>query len=243
MGASRFELNAEASREQLPPTLSASLPFLLQLTSPTLPVGAYSYSEGLEYLVDNGTIATSIDLSNWIKQELSYGMIPVETAITARSYDAMLVKNLEQLKYWNAWLSAMRDTREIREQSWQMGQSLARLMCSLEPNLVPLIDTIGSPCNFATMFAVAAAQWQITVDATLLGYLHSWLTNIVNAGVKLIPLGQTAGQALLIELYPTLRQTTKRCLELSDDDLYSCSWGTAIASMNHETLYSRLFRS
>ncbi|MEM9218829.1 MAG: urease accessory protein UreF [Cyanobacteria bacterium P01_F01_bin.150] len=220
-----------------------ALPFLLQLASPALPVGAYSYSEGLEFLVETGTITTDTELESWIRQELSYGAIRIETAVLARMYRAFLIQDLETTGNWNRWLSAMRETKELREQNWQMGQALARLMRSLQPDLVAPLDAIGHPHNFSTVFAVAAVHWKIELEAALLGYLHSWMTNLMNAGIKLIPLGQTAGQNLLVDLYPTLRQTIQQGLELSDDELYSCSWGAAIASMNHETLYSRLFRS
>ena len=237
------EKNIEAQRSHPPLCSSDALPFLLQLASPALPVGAYSYSEGLEFLVDNGTITAVTALEHWITQELSYGTIRLETAVMARSYNAMVAEDWDMLRYWNNWLSAVRDTRELREQSWQMGQALARLLRTLEPELAQVLDEVGQPYNFATVFAISAARWHIEPEAMLLGYLHSWITNLVNAGIKLIPLGQTAGQTLLIQLYPTLRQTVQHCLAVDDDDLYGCSWGTAIASMNHETLYSRLFRS
>ena len=222
---------------------SESLLFLLQLASPALPVGAYSYSEGLEYLVEQGIITTDQALTEWIRHELSYGAMRIEASVLARIHHAMVAQDIETICYWNRWLSAMRETKELREQSWQMGQAFVRLMRSLEPTLVPLLDTIGPPYTFATVFSVTAAHWTIEMDATLLGYLHSWITNLVNAAIKLVPLGQTAGQQVLVQLYPTLRQTVQQCLSLSDDDLYCCSWGSAIASMNHETLYSRLFRS
>ena len=249
MCASQFEIqsgkpnNDESMRSQPLRTSLEALPFLLQLASPALPVGAYSYSEGLEFLIDNGMLTTATALEHWLNKELSYGAMRLETAVIVRVHRAMMAQDIATIRHWNHWLSAIRDTQELREQSWQMGQALARLLRSLEPELVSLLDQIGTPHNFATTFAITAVQWQIGIETTLLGYLHSWISNLVNAGIKLIPLGQTAGQSLLIQLYPTLQQTVQACLELDDDDLYSCSWGTAIASMNHETLYSRLFRS
>lgn len=84
---------------------------------------------------------------------------------------------------------------------------------------------------------------QINQEAAILGYLRSWATNLINAGVKLIPLGQTAGQRLLLDLHPNLSQAAQEILTLDDDDLYGCGWGLALASMAHETQYTRLFRS
>ena len=106
-----------------------------------------------------------------------------------------------------------------------------------------MIHACGEPCNFAIAFGMAAASWQIDLEAAVLGYFHSWATNLMNAGVKLIPLGQTAGQQLLLVLQSSLSEAAQAVLALDDEDLCSCGWGLAIASMTHEVQYSRLFRS
>ena len=216
---------------------------LLQLTSPSLPVGAYSYSEGLETLVYQGVIADPSSLQQWLIQELEYGAIRLETAVLARTYQAAQDNDLPTINYWNQWLSAARETEELRQQSWQMGQSLRRLLLQLQSDFVCFFPDTDTPCNFAIAFAIAAAYWQIEPQAAVLGYLHSWASNLVTAGVKLIPLGQTQGQQVLFALYPSLEQTAVASLKLENEELSSCSWGLAIASMNHETLYTRLFRS
>ena len=220
---------------------------LLQLVSPALPVGAYSYSEGLETLVQTGAIANCTALEHWLTQELRQGAIRLETAVVARVYTAAIQQDFATLHYWNQWLSAFRETEEMRQQSWQMGRSLVRLLQSLQPSpqtsVQTLITACGDPCNFAVAFGIAAAAWQIDRASTCLGYLHSWTANLVNASVRLIPLGQTQGQQLLLSLYPQIEQTATEILELPEEDFGSCSWGLAIASMTHETLYSRLFRS
>lgn len=226
-----------------------SLLCLLQLTSPALPVGAYSYSEGLEALVDAGAIANEQSLKHWLKQELHFGAIRLEAAVMVRVHRAVQLKDFKALGYWNAWLSAARETEELRFSSWQMGQSLLRLLLKIpqgtqSASLQTLVDAAGSPCNFAVAFGIATAHWQIdSPDSALLGYLHSWATNLIAAGVKLIPLGHTAGQQLLLELHPTLICATQGILVLADDDLNACGWGLALASMAHETQYTRLFRS
>ena len=224
---------------------------LLQLVSPALPVGAYSYSEGLETLVQTGAIANCTTLEHWLTQELRQGAIRLETAVVARVYTAVIQQDFSTLNYWNQWLSAFRETEEMRQQSWQMGRSLVRLLQALQPQALQtsshsvqaLIAACGEPCNFAVAFGIAAAAWQIDRASASLGYLHSWTGNLVNASVRLIPLGQTQGQQLLLSLYPQLEQTAIEVLELSEEEFGSCSWGLAIASMTHETLYSRLFRS
>lgn len=220
---------------------------LLQLASPTLPVGAYSYSDGLETLVENALINNSKSLKYWLEQELDYGAIRLEAAVMLRAYRSATNNNFDDLGYWNAWLSAAKETAELRSQSQQMGNSLMRLLLDLQhpgkTSLAELATAAGSPCNYAIAFGIAAATWQIDITSATLGYLHSWASNLIGAGVKLIPLGQTAGQQLLLELNSNIDAATQEILTLEDDDLSSCGWGLALASMSHETQYTRLFRS
>jgi urease accessory protein len=216
---------------------------LLQLVSPALPVGAYSYSEGLETLVQSETIVDLPSLSHWLTQELYHGTIRLEAMALLNAYQAFEADNYAALSHWNDWLSALRETEEIREQSWQMGRSLTRLMLQLQPELKPAILACGEHCNFAIAFAIAAHHWQIEPRTAVLGYLHSWIANLVNAGIRLIPLGQTQGQHLLLNLYPQMEKVVDAVLQQTENELWNCSWGLSIASMQHETLYSRLFRS
>ena len=215
---------------------------LLQLASPTLPIGAYSYSEGLETLVDAAQITSASSLDHWLRRELSYGAVRVEAAVMIRAHRAILAEDFSGLTDWNHWLSAARETEELRSQSWQMGRSLLRLAQDLQPNEVTQ-RLLQEECNFAIAFGTIAAHWQIDEPSATLGYLYSWATNLISAGVKLIPLGQTAGQRLLLDLGEAFEQATPEILTLPDGELGSCGWGLALASMRHETLYSRLFRS
>lgn len=224
-------------------TTDRNLLYLLQLVSPALPVGAYSYSEGLETLVETKIINDSESLKHWLTQELRYGAIRLETAVMLRAYRAVKTQDLTALSYWNNWLSAARETEELRAQSQQMGGSLIRLLKELQPQVKPIITALGNPCNFAIAFGIASASWEINSQAALLGYLHSWVSNLITAGIKLIPLGQTAGQLLLLELQELISTTTVEVMNLHDDELSCCSWGLSLASMGHEQQYSRLFRS
>ncbi|MFO8038680.1 MAG: urease accessory UreF family protein, partial [Sodalinema sp.] len=106
----------------------SSLLNLLQLTSPALPLGAYNYSEGLETLVEQQQIADAAQLGRWLEMELQFGAIAVEGAILVRAYQALLNSDIATLVYWNHWLTASRDSRELQQQSWQMGNSLLRLL-------------------------------------------------------------------------------------------------------------------
>jgi urease accessory protein len=227
----------------LQPTNHIQLLRLLQLASPLLPVGSYSYSEGLESLISQGIINNRATLQAWIEQELEFGAIRIETAMMDRAYLAGIEADFLKLQYWNQWLSAARESEELRLQSWQMGGSLAKLAIELTPSIQVLIAPITPPSNYAIIFGVVAQSWQIDEQTTIAAYLHSWATNLIGAGVKLIPLGQTAGQQLLWQLQPKIDLLTQIIPTLTDDDLYACSWGLSLASMQHETLYSRLFRS
>ncbi len=206
-------------------------------------MGAYSYSEGLETLVEIKIIHDAQSLKHWLTQELRYGAIRVEAAVMLRGYLAVKTQDLAALSYWNSWLSAARETEELRNQSQQMGGSLIRLLKELQPQIVPVVKALDKPCNYAIAFGIAAANWEINREAALLGYLHGWVSNLITAGIKLIPLGQTAGQLLLLELQELISTTTVEIINLHDDELSCCSWGLSLASMGHEQQYTRLFRS
>jgi urease accessory protein len=216
---------------------------ILQLASPGLPVGAYSYSEGLEMLVEKGIISDSASLKHWLEAELRYGAVRLDAAVMVRAAQSANIDNIAKLCYWNLWLSAARETQELRTSSWQMGRSLSQLLGKLQPEIMPLVNAVGEPCNYAIAFGIAAAHWQINIKAALLAYLHSWASNLMTAGVKLIPLGQTAGQELLLDLQPLISSAVSEILALEDDQLSCCSWGLSLASMQHENQYTRLFRS
>lgn len=222
---------------------------LLQLAF--APVGAYSYSEGIESLVETGAIDSEITLRNWLENSLQFGAVRVEAAVVVRALRAAQRGDVTALSYWNAWATAAKETEELRLQSWQMGRTLVRLLLDLRSPVSSVLTTIvkdlvecgGNPCNFAIGFGIAAASWQIEEEAAVLGYLYSWAANLASAGVKLIPLGQTARQQLRLDLRSQISCTAREVLQLEDDDLGSCSWGLGLASMAHETQYTRLFRS
>ena len=216
---------------------------LLQLVSPTLPVGAYSYSEGLETLVQQSKITTARQVTEWLEQELQWGFIRLDAIAVQQVYPAVAAADHQALQHLNDYLSALRDTEENRQQSWAMGRALNRMTLQLEPDLKPWITALQAPCNFAVSFGLLATQWNIQPQTAVLGYLQSWATNLIAAAIKLVPLGQTVGQRILLDLAPSLEKTTTHCLDAQLADLPLSSWGTALASMQHEHLYSRLFRS
>jgi urease accessory protein len=217
----------------------STLLYLLQLASPSLPVGAYSYSEAIETLVSQEKITDAATLERWIRAELKWGSIGLDVAIISRLYS-----DSSRLDYWNSWLSAVRETQELKEQSHQMGFSLLRLISTIEPTLASQLDEQlnQEEVNFAIAYSALASYWQIPVEDAILGYLHSWVSNLVAAGVKLVPLGQSEAQKILLSLAPNIIDKAQYILTAKELP-YSCSWGLSLASMEHANLYSRLFRS
>lgn len=145
------------------------------------------------------------------------------------------------VRAWNDWLSAARETRELREQSWQMGRSLWQLLAAWGVALDG--EDLGMQCNYAIAFGVAVGARNLDEAAVVLAYLQAWTTNAIAAGVKLIPLGQTAGSQVLWEARSHWVAATAEILALGDEELFSCTWGLVLASMAHESQYVRLFRS
>lgn len=220
---------------------------LLQLASPALPVGAFSYSEAIEALVEAGRVRSAADLADWLRQELRVGSIRLEAAALVKARTAIDQNDLTALHYWNQWISALRETEEFRLQSWQMGRSLVTLAKDLQPPDHTLLQLSGEAVNYAIAFASLAAHWQLTPAEMLTAYLQSWVSNLVSAGVRSIPIGQTQGQQTLLDLWPDLTEAIAEVQQLAtaedDQDWFACGWGLSIASMIHETQYSRLFRS
>ena len=147
--------------------MNSQLLCLLQLAF--APVGAYSYSEGIESLVETGAIDNAASLRNWLQDSLQFGAIRVEAAVVVRAFRAAKIGDLKALSYWNGWATAAKETEELRSQSWQMGRTLIRLLLDLRsPIPTPsmkivqeFVESGGNQCNFAIGFGIAAACWQI----------------------------------------------------------------------------------
>ncbi|WP_315862726.1 urease accessory protein UreF [Picosynechococcus sp. PCC 11901] len=220
---------------------------LWQLINSNFPLGAYNYSEGLEYLVESAGCSEIGSFQDWLGLHLRYGSIRAEVSVVLRIVQAIAADDLTQLQYWNSWLNGTRETKELRQQSIQMGNSLLKLLGDLDENKRPQLgacrEQIGKSCHYAIAFGIAVALWDIEPHQAVLGYLHSWLSNLVSAGVKLIPLGQTQGQRIIYQLQPLITEIAETLVTQKEMDLYACTWGLSLASMNHETQYTRLFRS
>lgn len=215
---------------------------LWQLISPALPVGAYSYSTGLEYAVEAGWIADAETARDWMMAQLLHLHARIDLPALIRLHTACDAGDSAALEYWNAWLCASRETAELRAEDLNQGRALARLLSDLGLAEAVPWSARDDAC-WATLFALAANAWNIPLDEALEGYLWSWCENQVAAAVKLVPLGQTDGQRLLGALADGFSAVAEVACGLDDDELGSSLPGVALASMLHETQYSRLFRS
>lgn len=215
---------------------------LWQLISPALPVGAYSYSQGLETVVEAGWVRGEQQALAWISGQLRHMLGALDLPVLLRMHQAWLNDDIESVRYWNRWLLAAREAAELRAEDGQMGASLRRLLPELGVDRArawPETET----CGFALMFALAAAEWGISAEDAARGYAWAWCENQVAGAVKLIPLGQTAGQRTLLALAGEIPGIVARAASLDDDAIGQVAPAFAIACALHETQYTRLFRS
>jgi urease accessory protein len=225
--------------------LSLQLARLLHLASPTLPVGAFSYSQGLEWAVDHNGINSEAAARQWISDTLNLALARCETPALIALMRAWQENSGTQVAHLNAEFIATRETAEMRAETLQMGYSLARLLRDLPEMPQALRDTLGdlSEIAYPTPWAAAAAYWEIAEYDAATAYLWAWLENQVMAAVKLIPLGQTAGQRMLSSLSPQLPALATLAISRAAQTWDNFTPGLALASCQHETQYTRLFRS
>ena len=215
---------------------------VLQLASPTLPVGAYAYSQGLEWAVFAGWVDDETSLARWLGDQLRYSLSVVDLPIFARLYEAARRGDDTEQLSWSRHLVALRETRELVADDCDRGRALARLLRDLGVAAAgPWVVRQDAP--FAALTALAAVAWGIPSETAAYAYAWGWLENQVLVGVKLIPLGQVAGQRLLLELARDIPAACHRALALTDDEIGGMLPIVALASSLHETQYTRLFRS
>ncbi len=225
------------------PTLA--LVRLLQLASPALPIGAYSYSQGLEWAVAVGAVRDAATARTWIGGALEHSVAPGEAAVTWRALNAVQAEDWPELAEWNDWFRASRETAELRAETEQMGTSLYKLASELGLLDAPARSAANalSPITLPGAYALVVRGFGVAVEAALTAYVWSWLENQVLAAIKAIPLGQLAGQRLLFDLGARIPAALTIARSLAAEDVSSFAPGLALASSRHETQYSRLFRS
>ncbi len=218
---------------------------LLQLASPMLPVGAYTYSQGLEWAIESGEVHDLESAKQWVGDLLSGYQAMFELPVLQRLYQAWHQGDMVAVHTWDAFYSAGRDTAEGWAETRQMGYSLVRLLQDLNDLPAPLlteIQQLHQPA-FPTVYAAVAQHWLIPLADALQAYVWGWLENQASAAMKAVPLGQVAGQKILLALGQRLPDIVAQAMALPEEEISNFNPLLSIAGCNHETQYSRLFRS
>jgi urease accessory protein len=222
---------------------------LLQMASPALPIGAFSYSQGLEQAHAQGWVHNEEAATEWISSQWQCSFAPRELFALRQAFQT---SDLESLLAINTEFLASRDAAEMRSETLQTGNSLMKWLKAMAPNFVldmaeqSLIKTLQSHKLTAPVaFSVCAKAQQLPLNAALLAWSWSWLENQVQACVKIVPLGQTAGQRMLLALRPLLlaNDAVENLSENAMGEPWAFSPLASIAAMRHERLYTRIFRS
>lgn len=216
---------------------------LLQLLNPALPVGTYSYSQGVERACHNGWLVDSESVERWITDGLHGPLIQQELPLLQRLWAAAKSNDLEGYCYWARMAHAFRDTKELRSEDSNRARAIVRLLNSMPGDLIPV--ELHNEVKRSSLAAIAwpAVQWGIAEHELLTAFGFTWLDAQVTAAVKLVPLGQTAGQQMLYRLSETFSDYDLTALSVPDDDIGYSLPAQSMASMQHETQYSRLYRS
>ena len=218
---------------------------LLRLASPQLPIGGYSYSQGLEMAVDNGRVNNPDSARRWISDQLLLNLARFEAPLLLAHCQAAAEENWGELQQICETHRASRETRELHLESRQMGYSLQQLLNGLPELDAParsFLEQCAEP-HLALGWALAARAWGISPQDALAAWLWSWLENQLAVLMKTLPLGQQAAQRMTSELSPALQQAQQHASALDLSHMGSAAFGLSLASMAHERQYSRLFRS
>ena len=218
---------------------------LMQLVSPALPIGAFAWSQGLESAFELDWVNDEASLYAWLAGVLDDGLSRCELPVLARQQAAFTAHDGEAVAYWDAWLAASRETRELAEEDLRLGAALKRLLANLEllPDTSALPGLLPEQSGYVTLFAWLAQARAVPTRQTLLGFAWAWLENQLAVACKALPLGHTAAQRIIERLRPELVVAVDRALSRDDHELGPLLPGLALASAQHETQYSRLFRS
>jgi urease accessory protein len=213
---------------------------LLHIASPALPIGSFHFSQGLEYAVESGWVRDETAAAEWIEGLAECALGRLDLPVLSRVLQSCAAHDVEGARRWNAFLVAARETAELRAEDLHMGASLAKVLVAHGIDVAHL--QIRDP-TYATVFAIACAQWRIVGADALTTYAWTWTENQVLAAIKLVPLGQSAGQRILRRLTAILPSVVAAALKVEDDDIGIGALMHAVASARHETQYTRLFRS
>ena len=221
----------------------SSLLHLLWLASPALPVGGFSYSEGLEAAVDAGVVHDETTAGDWLLSQLELVQARAELPVAAAAHLATQAADGARLAALNAWVLQTRETSESLQQTQQMGRSLLVWLQGLAPEapVLPLLQALKPAPTWPVVMGAAAASRGAALEPALQAIAFGWAENLMQAAVRCVPLGQTAGQRLLARLVQAIPAAVEAALAASEPVAFSPLLG--VHGARHETQYSRLFRS
>ncbi len=223
---------------------ATSLLQLMWLASPALPIGGFSYSEGLEAAVDSARVATENEASGWLLDQLELSLARSDLALLAQAIPAWQCGDSARISQLNAWVLQTRESSELRAQTEQMGRSLLEWLRNHTTATAGQIELLANlQPTYPLAFALAASATQAPLRDCLLAYAFGWAENMVQAAIKSVPLGQSAGQRILSKLAAQIPCAVDHALALPDDARQAFSPMLAILSAQHEVQYSRIFRS
>lgn len=232
-------VSAQPTAPALPP---ATLLQLIWLASPALPVGGFSYSEGLEAAVDRGVAVNEAQVQAWLADQLSLSQGRADLPVLAQGICAWQTGDLAQVQALNRWVLDTRESFELRQQTEQMGRSLLDWLRNQPGADDPRLASCAAlPPTWPLAFALAVARSGAPVREGLLAYAFGWAENLAQAAMKAVPLGQSAGQRILAHLAQHIPTVVDQALTRTLPQAFTP--GLAIMSAQHETQYSRLFRS
>lgn len=229
-------------------TTERALIRLMTWLSPSFPVGAFTYSHGLEFAVEDGLVSDGESLRIWVEGALTLGAGRTDGVLCQQAWHAAEAGDMAGVARLNSMATAMRPTAELALESEAQGRAFLTTVRDVadRPALVELADRLkaqGELAAYPVVFGAAAALEGIAARPMLVAFLHAFAANLVSAGVRLVPLGQTAGQRALSALDDAVEGTADRALATPLEDIGSAAPVIDWASMQHETQYSRLFRS
>ncbi|MFO0295267.1 MAG: urease accessory protein UreF [Rhodospirillales bacterium] len=228
---------------------SAALLRLLAWMSPSFPTGAFSYSHGLEMAVEDGSVRDAATLRAYVATALAHGAGRTDAAFLALAWRAADVGDDVALSAVAERAAAMRGSAELALESLSQGRAFLSTVCAAWPlprlaRAAELLAARGIEVAHPVAVALVGSAWSIPLADLLLAHLHAFVANLVSAGVRLVPLGQTDGQRALAALEPSIRAAADGAAEVAGlDEIWAAAPAIDLLSIRHETQYTRLFRS
>jgi urease accessory protein len=236
-------MDTSESRDEA--VLAPALYRLMAWLSPAFPVGAFSYSSGIEWAVEAGDIKDAGTLQHWLAVVIAEGGIFCDAAIFANTHNAVEAGDDAMLRASAELAVALAPCKERHLETTSQGRAFAEAVRAAWP--CAALDRLAAAWEgevaYPVAVAVAAAGHGVPLAPALHAYLHAAAANLISAGVRLIPLGQTDGQRVLAALEPVVAGTAARAMATPLDDIGGAAFRADLAAMRHETQYTRLFRS